>query len=187
MLVALAFTAVVAEPEAEAYYSRYYGYPGFYNNFMPGYGYSGFSGYYGFPSRSYFYNNWNRMNNFRNFYKREAVTEAEPTAVAAPEAESQIGFGMNGYYGYNNGFPSQFSGMQQQYGMPSGNFYGNRFWKRDAEAVAEAEAAAQYYNRYYETYRYLQNFRPTGMGGYRMNNYYGMRPIPNSFYGSFMY
>ena len=187
MLVALALTAVVAEPEAEAYYSRYYGYPGFYNNFMPGYGFSGFSGYYGFPSRSYFYNNWNRMNNFRNFYKREAVTEAEPTAVAAPEAEAQIGFGMNGWYGNSNGFPSQFSGMQQQYGMPSGNFYGNRFWKRDAEAVAEAEAAAQYYNRYYETYRYLQNFRPTGMGGYRMNNYYGMRPIPNSFYGSFMY
>ena len=186
MLVALAFTTVVAEPEAgaEAYYSRYYGFPGFYNNFNPGFG---FPGNYGFPSRSYFYNNWNRMNNFRNFYKREAVTEAEPTAVAAPEAEAQIGFGMNGYYGYSNGFPSQFSGMQQQYGMPSGNFYGNRFWKRDAEAIAEAEAAAQYYNRYYETYRYLQNFRSTGMGGYRMNNYYGMRPIPNSFYGSFMY
>ena len=174
MLVALAFTTVVAEPEAgaEAYYSRYYGFPGFNNNFNPG---------FGFPSRSNFYNNWNMMNNFRNFYKREAVTEAEPTAVAAPEADAQIGFGM---YGYGNGFPSQY-GYGQNYGMPSRNFYGIRFWKRDAEATAEAEAAADAYNRYYETYRNLQSFNNNRMGGYRMNNYYGMRPY--SFYDRYMY
>ena len=181
MLVALAFTTVVAEPEAgaEAYYSRYYGFPGFYNNFNPGFG---FPGNYGFPSRSNFYNNWNMMNNFRNFYKREAVTEAEPTAVAAPKADAQIGFGM---YGSGNGFPSQFYGYGQNYGMPSRNFYGSRFWKRDAEATAEADAAADAYNRYYETYRYLQSFNNNRMGGYGMNNYYGMRPY--SFYDRYMY
>merc|ERR1719282_260219 len=96
LLVALAFAAVAAEPEAdaEAYYSSYYGYPG---------------------RTYYFNNNWNRMNNFRNFYKREA--EAEPTAVTAPEADARM------MYGYSYGYPSQMYGYSGYYGIPSRTFY----------------------------------------------------------------
>ena len=149
MLVALAFAAVVAMPEADAYYNRF---PGYYNrnfNYYRGYGYSGNPGY-PFP-------------------------EAQPTALIAPEDGAM--------YEYSYGYPSQYyeySGSGY-YGMPSRNFYGRRFWKRDAEAAAEA------FNRYYEYSGYNR------WGGYpnnwynwnSMNNYYGMRPY--SFYGPYMY
>merc|ERR1712141_671190 len=198
LLVALAFAAVAAEPEAdaEAYYSSYYGYPGYYNrnsfnnfNYNRGYGYSG---NYGFPSRTYYFNNnWNRMNNFRNFYKREA--EAEPTAVTAPEADARM------MYGYSYGYPSQMYGYSGYYGMPSRTFYGNRIYKRDAEATAEAEAAAEAYNNYYGYSGYANTYNNNRWGGYRnnwynnwnrMNNYYsyGMRPYARTYmYGRYMY
>ena len=142
LLVALAFAAVVAMPEADAYYNRF---PGYYNrnfNYYRGYGYSG----YPFP-------------------------EAHPTALIAPEDGAM--------YEYSYGYPSQYyeySGSGY-YGMPSRNFYGRRFWKRDAEAAAEA------FNRYYEYSGYNR------WGGYpnnwnSMNNYYGMRPY--SFYGPYI-
>ena len=135
LLVALAFAAVVAMPEADAYYNRF---PGYYNrnfNYYRGYGYSGNPGY--------------------------------------PEDGAM--------YEYSYGYPSQYYEYSGYYGMPSRNFYGSRFWRRDAEASAEA------FNGYYGYSGYNR------WGGYpnmysnwnSMNNYYGMRPY--SFYGPYMY
>lgn len=143
LLVALAFAAVVAVPEADAYYNRF---PGYYNrnfNYYRGYGYSGYP-----------------------------FLEAQPTALIAPEDGAM--------YEYSYGYPSQYyeySGSGY-YGMPSGNFYGRRFWKRDAEAAAEA------FNRYYE-YSGYNRWGGYPNNWYSMNKYYGMRPY--SFNGPYMY
>ena len=87
MLVALAFAAVVAEPEADANADAgYYGYYGL--------------GYYGYPYRYGYYGHPYRWGHYLG--KREA--EAEPTAAAEPEAGI---YGYPGYYRYGSyrGFP----------------------------------------------------------------------------------
>ena len=152
MLVALAFAAVVAEPEAdaEAHYGLigygYSGYPGIYR-----YNYYGTRGYFGYPYRFGYYG---------RYWKRDAETDAESQR----------------YYGYGN-YPSPAYGMGYAYGMGLGypRFINNgRFWKRDAEADAAAEAYFQYFTNPYETYGMnsmgYSDDRP--QHGYMENNFF---------------
>merc|ERR1739838_877949 len=96
LVVALAFAAVVAEPEADAdaavYYSGYYGHPGYY-----GYGLGGYYG--GYPYR-YGYGGYYGL---RHFGKRSA--DAEPEADADAAADAYYGYYGRGYgYGYGLGY-----------------------------------------------------------------------------------
>ena len=110
LLVALAFAAVVAEPEAdaEAHYGLigygYSGYPGIYR-----YNYYGTRGYFGYPYRFGYYG---------RYWKREAEADAAPEADAAADAwYGYYGYRPYGYYGYRHGY----------YARPYG-YYGRYWW-----------------------------------------------------------
>merc|ERR1739848_960741 len=179
LFVALAITAVVAEPEAEAdadaayYYGNYFGNRGFYGYGMRNWNNWGYGRNYG-----YGYNYPSAYGYTRHFGKRSA--DAEPEAEADAEAAvlysshyrnpgyyGQRFYGMGNYYGaqWNNGYRygsypyASTYGMYpytSTYGSPATTTYTTRhFGKRSADAEPEADAdAAYYYGNYYNHQRY---------------------------------
>jgi len=154
-LIAALVACAFAEPEADAYYSSVYGYPGY---SLGSYGYSGYalSPYtsygtaygYGYP---YTYGSYSRL------VKRDADAEPKADAYYA------------GYYGYPSyGYSSYALSPYTTYGTTYGYSgypytYGSysRLVKRDADAEPEADAY----------YRNVYGYTGYGLGSYGYSSY----------------
>jgi len=141
-----------AEPEADAYYARTYGYTGAYNGL---YGYRGYAAspytYAASPYRySYGYSRPAYSYGYRALHKRDA--EAEPEADAYYARTYGYTGAYNGLYGYRGYAASPYtyaaSPYRYSYGYsrPAYSYGYHALHKRDAEAEPEADA---YYRSYY--------------------------------------
>merc|ERR1712004_245860 len=163
-LIAVAYAAPDAEPEADAaadaWYSYYgYGHPGYYGAYrgyygLGGYGWGGYYGsrYYGYPGYGY------------RYWKRDAESEAKPEAEADPAVlySSVYGHGLTyGAYGYPYAYGA--------YASPYYTYAHHPVTYTAAPAVTYAAAEA-WYGRYYGGYGYGY---PRYYGGY--GGYYGRR------------
>jgi len=173
LLVAL-IACAYAEPEADAYFSRYYnGYSGYYP------AYSSYGHGYGYPSygyRSYGYNNY-------RLYKRDADAEPEAyyNSYYAPRSYAYGSYGLRSY-GYNYA-PYSYGYASPAYGYGS---YGYRLHKREAEAEPEADA---YYNRYYAptAQTYGRNYNGLNSYSFALAPYSYGYASPAYGYGSYGY
>merc|ERR1712168_525984 len=146
LLLAALVACAYAEPEADAYYSGYYG--------LGGYGYG--LGAYSYAPRayvsSYSYAPY-RYGAYR-LHKRDAEAEPKSDAEAKPEADAYYG-GLYGYSGYGLGsygytsyaaapYTSYTTAPYTSYGYAAPAYYGNYvhhgLYKRDAEAEPKSDA-----------------------------------------------